>query len=167
VASIRRQGSRYEIRECVSTDRGPRQHTLASFRGVLSPEALDRAEAKASKPLHRDEVVARARRMGIPGTHRRRFPEARSLLAILQRGAKLDPSLVALLKAALEPLESESVPDHLTDAAEWIGQSEGERGRALRGLLRTADRIVRSRRPLRTRPRRVFPRFRSEPVGAS
>jgi hypothetical protein len=167
VASIRKQGRRYEIRECVRTERGPRQQTLASFRGVLSPEVLDRAEARASKPLRRDELVARARRLGIPVTHRRRFPEARALLSILQRGGKLDPTLVALLRSALEPLASEPVPDHLTDAAEWIGQSQGERGRALRGLLRTADRIVQSRRPLRTRPQRVFPRFRSDPARAS
>ena len=64
MASIRSQGERHEIRECVSTERGPRQITLASFRGVLSPEVLDRAEAKARKPLNREEIAARARAVG-------------------------------------------------------------------------------------------------------
>ena len=73
MASIRKQGKRYEIRECLSTDRGPRQRTLVSFQGVLSPEVLDLAEAKASKPLKRDELVARAAAMDIPVGSRRRF----------------------------------------------------------------------------------------------
>jgi hypothetical protein len=167
MASIRKQGKRYEIRECLSTDRGPRQRTLVSFQGVLSPEVLDLAEAKASKPLKRDELVARAAAMDIPVGLRRRFPEARALLAQLQRGARLDPGLVGLLKTALEPLPSEPLPSHLEEAAEWIGQSEREHGRALRGLLRAADRVLQSRGFLRTRPRAIFPRFSSERGGAS
>ncbi|MBW2273524.1 MAG: hypothetical protein JRG96_09655 [Deltaproteobacteria bacterium] len=167
MASIREQDGRYEIRECLSTERGPRQRILASFRGVLTPEVLDRAEEKALKPLKRMALVARALAMEIPVTHRRRYPEARALLAKLQRGGRLDPGLAALLRAALEPLPSESPPAHLEDAAEWIGQPEGVRGSALRGLLRTADRIVRSRGPLRTRPRELFPRFSSDPSQAS
>ncbi len=166
MASIRRQGKRHEIRECLNTKRGPRQYTLASFHGVLSPEVLDRAEEKARKPLERAKLAAHARKMGIPVTHRRRFPEARALLATLQRGGRLDPGLVTLLKSALESLPSEPVPDHLEDAADWVGQSEGERGKTLRGLVRAADRIVQSRGPLRTRPRESFPRFSSDPVGA-
>jgi hypothetical protein len=167
MASIRSQGRRYEIRECLDTERGPRQHTLASFRGVLTPEVLDRAEDTARKPLSREALVARARAMGIPVTHRRRYPEARALLATLQRGGRLDPGLAALLKSALDSLPSEPAPTHLADAAEWIGQSERVRGRVLRGLVRAADRIVQSRGPLRTRPREVFPRFSSEPARAS
>jgi hypothetical protein len=166
MASIRRlpnrRGDRYEIRECLSTDRGPRQRTLVSFSGALTPELLDLAEEKAQRPFRREELEARARALGIPVSARRRFPEARALLARLQRGEAPDPTLVELLREALAPLRAEPVPPHLRDAASWIGQPERERGRALRGLLRTADRILRSRGPLRTRPRDVFPRFSSE-----
>jgi len=162
MASIRKQRDRYEIRECLMTPRGPRQLSLVSFRGVLTPELLDEAEAKARKPLERADLVARARRMEIPVSRRRRYPEARGLLAALQRGADLEPTLVQLLKTALERRDSRAVPPHLADAAEWIGQSERERGAALRGLLRTADRILRSRPPLRTPRKKIFPHFSSE-----
>jgi hypothetical protein len=167
MASIRKQGDRYEIRECVATPRGPRQLRLASFRGVLTPEVLDRAESRARNPLHREGVVASAVRMGIPVSKRRHHPEARALLAALQRGAELEPTLVQLLETALERLDSREVPAHLVDAADWIGQPERERGAALRGLLRTADRILRSRPPLRTPPRQRFPRFSSDATGRS
>ena len=167
MASIRKQNDRYEIRECLVTLRGPRQLSLASFRGVLTPEVLDEAESKARKPLERADLVARAGRMGIPVSERRRHPEARGLLAALQRGAGLEPTLVKLLETALGRLDSRPVPDHLVDAAEWIGQPERDRGAALRGLLRTADRILRSRPPLRTPRREVFPRFSSESAGRS
>jgi len=167
MASIRKQGDRYEIRECIVSPRGPRQLSLASFRGVLTPEVLDEAEAKARKPLKRADLVERARRMGISVTERRRYPEARSLLAALQRGADLEPTLARLLETALQRLESRAVPAHLEDAAEWIGQPERERGVALRGLLRTADRILQSRPPLRVRKKRQFPRFSSKPEGGS
>jgi hypothetical protein len=140
MASIRKQGDCYEIRECLVTGRGPRQLSLASFRGVLTPEILDRAELKARKPLERTKLVARALRMGIPVCEHRRHPEARGLLAALQRGAELEPTMVKLLVAALGRLECRAVPAHLVDAAEWIGQPERERGAALRGLLRTLPR---------------------------
>lgn len=167
MASIRKQGDRYEIRECLVSLRGPRQLSLASFRGVLTPEVLDEAEAKARKPLKRADLVARAVRLGIPVVEVRRYPKARGLLAALQRGADLEPTLVHLLTTALERLDSRPVPAHLVDAAEWIGQPERERGVALRGLLRTADRILRSRPPLRTPTQEPFPQFSSESTGAN
>jgi hypothetical protein len=165
MASIRKQGDRYEIRECLATPHGPRQLALASFRGVLTPEVLDRAEAKAHKPLKRADLMARAVQIGISVTERRQHPEARTLLASLQRGAELEPTLVQLLQTALQRLDSRAVPDHLVDAADWIGQPERERGAALRGLLRAADRILRSRPPLRTPRQQTFPRFSSDSAG--
>ncbi len=167
MASIRKQSDRYEIRECHVTLQGPRQLSLASFRGVLTPEVLDDAEAKARKPLDRADLVARAIRMGIPVSEARRYPEARGLLAALQRGAELEPTLVRLLETSLGRLDSRAVPAHLVDAAEWIGQPERERGTALRGLLRTTDRILRSRPPLRTPRQETFPRFSSESADRS
>lgn len=158
-----RPGRRCEIRECVATERGPRQYVLASFAGMLTPETLDRAEERARRPFDREALIARAQRMGIPVTRRRRFPEARALLASLQRGGGLDPRLVTLLREALAALPAEPVPEHLAEAAFWLGQSEAARGRALRGLLRATDRVLRSRGPLRSPPARRFPRFRSAP----
>ena len=127
MASIRSQGSTFEIRECRSTDAGPRQHTLARFKHVLTPEVLDEAAARAQ------------RRFGWP----------------------LDPSLVHLLKEALAACEARPLPAHLSDASEWLGRSEAARGKALRGLLRAASRIVRSRGPRREQPHEPFPRFSS------
>ncbi|MBW2280083.1 MAG: hypothetical protein JRG76_18610 [Deltaproteobacteria bacterium] len=164
MASIRRTRSRYEIRECRGTPAGPRQAILASFKRALTPEVLDEAQASARLPFDRDAVARRARAMGVPVTRRRSHPEARRLLGVLQRGGVPTPALVARLRALLDPLPSEPVPEHLLDAQDWVGQPQAEHGRALRGLVRTADRIVQSRGALRSRPRRVFPRFSSRPV---
>jgi hypothetical protein len=161
MASIRRQGNSFEIRECLSTDRGPRQRPLARFRGVLTPEVLDQAQAAARRPFDRHLLLERARRQGIPVNCERRHPEARKLLAHLRAGRALDPTLVTLLRGALELLASEPLPSHLSDVADWVGQSEAVRGRALRGLLRTASRTLRSRGPLREPPLQTFPRFSS------
>jgi hypothetical protein len=165
MASIRKQGDLCEIRECLATERGPRQHALVTFRGVLTPDVLDRAEARATRPFYRRAVARRARRLGIAVGDRHRYPAARALLASLQRGERLEPTLVELLRSALDRLEARPVPEHLADAAEWIGQGERERGAALRGLVRTADRILASRPALRTRAAERFPKFSSEPAG--
>jgi hypothetical protein len=161
MASIRRQGHSFEIRECLSTERGPRQRPLARFRRVLTPEVLDRAEAAARRPFDRQALLERASRQGIPIAAERRHPEARRLLAHLRAGRALDPTLVALLCDALALRASEPLPPHLNDVAEWVGQSEAVRGKALRGLLRTASRVLRSRGPLREPPVEAFPRFNS------
>jgi hypothetical protein len=161
MASIRRQGDRFEIRECLTTDRGPRQRPLVRFRRVLTPEVLDRAESAARRPFDRRALVERARRQGVPVTGERRHPEARRLLAQLRTGRPLDPTLVTQLRSALELLAAEPVPPHLGEVAEWIGQDEAARGKAMRGLLRTASRVLRSRGPLRQPPAQAFPRFSS------
>jgi hypothetical protein len=161
MASIRRQGHRVQIRECRSTARGPRQFLLVSFVGALTPEVLDRAEERARSPLDRRQLAAAARRRGIPVVAERRSAEARLLLARLRRGEPLAPILVALLRAALDPLPARPLPAHLEDAAEWLGRSDFDRGKALRGVLRTADRILRSRGAVRGRPAEAFPRFRT------
>ncbi|MCA9509740.1 MAG: hypothetical protein KC560_03480, partial [Myxococcales bacterium] len=62
---------------------------------------------------------------------------------------------------ALAPLEARPVPEHLADAADWLGQPEAARGRALRGLLRAASRTVRSRGAIRALPEEPFPHFDS------
>jgi hypothetical protein len=167
MASIRKQGNSYEIRECRSTARGPRQFTLARFEHVLTPEVLDEAAARAHRPFDRRKLVERARERGIAVTGQRRSAAARRLLADLRSGRPLDPSLVTLLEQALAGLEGRPLPPHLEEAADWLGRSEAARGKALRGLLRTASRVLRSRGPLRERPPEPFPRFSSVEASAS
>ena len=159
MASIRRQGSRFEIRECHDTEAGPRQRTLARFDRVLTPEVLDEAAARARRPFDRRVLLSRARQQGIPIADRYRSSDARRLIAALRDGRPLQPSLVGLLQEALTRLDSRPLPAHLDDAAEWLGVSEAARGKALRGLLRTASRAASSRGPLRAPPHQLFPRF--------
>ncbi len=161
MASIRRQRDLYEIRECRSTPRGPRQFTLARFRGVLTPEVLDEAAAAARQPFDREQLRSAARERGIPVTPERRHEAARRLLAELRRGVALEPGLVGLLRDALAALPARELPEHLVEAAEWIGRSEAARGKALRGLLRTASRVARSHGSRRDPPEERFPRFSS------
>jgi hypothetical protein len=161
VASIRRQGSLFEIRECIATPDGPRQRALARFRGVLTADVLDRAAEAASRPFDRAALVARARRAGIAVSEQYAETGARRLLAHLRAGRPLDPALVGLLRGALDLAEAQPLPPHLADVADWVGASEAARGRALRGLLRTASRVLRSRAPLREPEPERFPRFSS------
>jgi len=162
MASIRRQGKRFEIRECHDTPAGPRQRMLARFDGVLTPEILDEAERRARRPFDRQALLERARRQGVPTAETYRSADARRLIAALRRGQALQPTIVTLLRAELERLETRPLPEHLEDAAEWVGESEASRGKALRGLLRAASRALRSRGPLRSAPGPRFPRFSSE-----
>lgn len=163
MASIRKQRDLCEIRECRSTERGPRQFTLARFREVLTPEVIEEAAARAQRPFDARKLIAIARSRGIAIASERRHAAARQLLGELRAGRGLEPSLVALLKQALGAIEERPLPDHLADAADWVGRSETSRGKALRGLLRAASRVVRSRAPRREASDALrFPRFSSE-----
>jgi hypothetical protein len=161
MASIRQQGDAFEIRECESSEAGPRQRALTRFRRILTPEVLDRAAVAARKPFDREALIQRARARGIPVAEARRETGARSLLGFLRRGGQLDPLVVALLREALTSMEARATPSHLADVVDWVGQSESARGRALRGLVRTASRIARSRSAVRSAPLEPFPRFSS------
>lgn len=165
MASIRQQsrkpGHQFEIRECRATERGPRQYTLARFRDILTPDVIEEAAARAQRPFDREQLIALAERKGIPVSRDTRSQAARRLLAELRAGQRLDPSLVRLLKEALALAEAAPLPEHLSEAADWLGESEAVRGRALRGLLRTASRVVQSRGAIRAWPEEPFPRFSS------
>ena len=156
-----RPGGRLDIRESIATREGPRSRTLASFRGVLTPEVLERAERRASRRFDRARLLARAAALGVPATERREDRAARELLASLRAGGSLDPVLGAALRSELGRRAPMPVPAALADTVEWLGASADERGRALRDLLRLSDRIARSRELPRPRPRERFPRFRS------
>ena len=161
MASIRQQGEAFEIRECEVSAAGPRQRALVRFRRILTPEVLDRAAAAAHRPFDREALLERARARGIPVSESRRDSSALRLLGFLRRGGELDPEVVTMLRDALAFRESRPVPDHLEDVVDWAGQTASARGRALRGLLRTAGRIVRSRPRLHSAPIEPFPRFSS------
>jgi hypothetical protein len=122
---------------------------------------LDEAAARATRPFDREQLVADARARGIPVSSRRRHLAARKLLGELQSGRPLDPSLVALLRQALDGLDAQPLPEHLAEAAEWVGRSEAGRGKALRGLLRAASRVMHSRGAVRPPAEEPFPRFHS------
>lgn len=158
---VRRRADRVEIRESRATPRGPRSRVLASFSGPLTPEVLDRAAARATRPFDRRALLRRARAAGIPVQERSREPEARALLARLRRGDPLDPALAAALRRALERQPEAPVPEALAEVSEWVGAGARERGAALRELLDLYGRIARSRAPRRERERRRFPRFSS------
>ncbi len=162
MASIRKQRETCEIRECRSTERGPRQYVLARFKEVLTPEVLAQAAARAKCPFDATKLVASARARGIAVSSERRHAAARQLLGELRAGQPLEPSLATLLKEALAEIDERPIPDHLADAADWVGRSETSRGKALRGLLRAASRVVRSRGPRRAVREARFPRFSSK-----
>lgn len=171
MASIRKQGDVYEIRECVSTSSGPRQRALARFRGVLTPADIDRALAVARRPFRRAELLRRARAQGVPVAEIPRQEEARLLLAHLRDGGTIEPVLAKLLIEALGACSAQAegsiglgdgaLPEHLEDVADWVGRPEAVRGRALRGLLRAASRVVQSRPELREPVEAPYPRFSS------
>jgi len=161
LASIRQQGNAYEIRECRSTEKGPRQFALARFTGILTPEVLEEAAARAHRPFDVRELLASARRRGIPVSPHRTHTAARQLLAELRAGRPIEPSLVAQLRQALAMLDGGSLPEHLQDAADWMGRSESARGKALRGLLRAASRVIHSRGSRHALADEPFPRFSS------
>lgn len=170
MASIRKQGDVFEIRECLPTRSGPRQRALARFRRILTPADLDRARAAARQPFDRADLVKRARAQGIPVAAAPRSGEARRLLAYLRDGGQVEPVLANLLIGSLAGFQGAvgpkrraepEVPAHLEGVVEWVGRSESARGRALRGLLRTASRVVRSREDVREQAEEAFPRFSS------
>ncbi len=159
---IARGSGRFEIRETCSSSGVTRTRSLAGFRGSLSPDVLERAAARASKPFDAARIRARASELGVLVTNRRDDRAARALLAHLRSGFPVDPILVTILRGALERAPAAPIPEDLADAAEWIGVSAARRGEALRGLLRVSDRIMRARLPGREKPPLDFPRFSSQ-----
>ncbi len=157
-----RKDGRNEIRETLQTAAGSRARTLAIFRGSLAPEILDRAAERALLPFDPDALRERARQLGVTVIEGHGDAEARSLLKRLRSGGAIDPILAGLLQTELVQLEHSEVPVELREASDWLEVPPAARGRALRGLLRVSDRIVRSRPAIKSRPPANFPRFRSK-----
>jgi len=161
MAYIHQRGSRVEIRESVSTPRGPRSRVLASFSGPLTRDVVARAAHRATRPFDPVALQRRARARGIEVRTVSREPEARALLARLRRSDPIDPRLVTLLRTALERAPAEPLPDDLADVGDWVGASDRERGVALHDLLGLADRVLAGRPERRRPPQPDFPRFSS------
>ena len=137
---VQRRDGRVEIREAVSTARGPRSRTLASFRGALSPEVLQRAARRAGRPFNPEPLIARAGALGVPVTDRPQNRVARELIARLRRGEPIDPVLVTILNEALAAVPAAPVPAALGEVVDvrrrkpaMAARSEHERNLPLIG----------------------------------
>ena len=163
---VRRSADRIESRESLATSRGPRSRLLASFSEPLSPDVLERAAARATRPFDRRALIRRARAKGIEIADRSREPEARALLARLRRTDAIEPTLLAALRNALAQLPERPVPDELADVSEWIGASPEARGAAVRELMDLYGEIARSRPPRRERETPRFPAISSKRIAS-
>ncbi|MBM3658423.1 MAG: hypothetical protein FJW95_02830 [Actinobacteria bacterium] len=128
---------RFEVRESVVTDRGPRARSLVTFT-ELDEVAMAKARARALRPFDDTEVTAAARRLGAPVVVESAVERhARALLAELRRGNRPPPVLAALIVRALGV--TPEIDDNVEAAAEWIGVDDGPRGEAIADLLDLAD----------------------------
>lgn len=151
-----RQG-RFEVRESKSTPEGPRSRTLVSFR-ELTDELIEKAQAKAEKPIDAEELRRAARRAGAPIVGPPIDRAARDLISELGKGRRLDPPLRHLLTSLLsreKANDSQPPSDSGLSVAAWVGATPEQRGRALVDLLLLADAIPsrgRKKDPLRFPP---------------
>jgi hypothetical protein len=150
---VSRAGGTWEMRESRMTPRGPRSHTLATFR-VLTSVVIEQAMERARKPLHPEDLRRAAARAGAPIAPSPPDRAAGELLAEIARGRRPRGVLRDLLLAGLS--EDRSGPSENARAAgAWIAATPAQRGEALRDLLLLSDRLPAGRIP--SRPR--FPRI--------
>jgi hypothetical protein len=153
---VRRSNGTIQIRESVRLPKGPRSHTLASFSDVLSDRALNEAERKATRPFDRDALIEQAHRLGV-GWESSTNAAARTLVMSLRTGEHLDPILVGLLNEELAKLPAAAVKGELSEAANWLGYPDHERGSALSNLLRLDDASLQSKGRLSSRRHQRYP----------
>ena len=149
----------FEIRESHATARGPRSRTLTSFR-TLTPEALAKATARASRPLDAEKLRRAAQRKGAPLASSASDMAAATLLAELEQGRPPRASLRRLLGEALAGTAG-SLSSNAAAAPAWLGSTPQRRGEALHDLLLLVDSLPAGRRGV-DRPR--FPRIESRPA---
>jgi len=148
---VRRPGGRWEVRESVSTDRGPRARTLATFRR-FTPAVITRAVGAATRPTTPDEILEAAEHAGAVSAAADAASQA--LLAEVAAGRMPSPGLRRLVIGMLSDPPAHDPPG--AEAAEWFGTSDEQRGQALRDLLRFVDAV-----PARPRPPLRFPSLRT------
>lgn len=152
---VPRSNGSWEIRESHLTAKGPRSRTLGTFRS-LTPDVVDRAQARASKPLERDALLRAARRAGAPVALPEADAAAAELLRSLAEGARPRPALERALRDALAA-GARAATSNAQAAAAWVGVTPQRRGEALLDLLLLADSLPRRRRG----EREGFPRIES------
>jgi hypothetical protein len=152
---VARKTGAWEIRESHGTNAGPRSRTLATFR-TLTPEVIQRAQARSTKRLNASELRKAARRVGAPVAAPPPDRTAGELLAQLAAGHRPRPLLARLLAKALSADESQPA-DNAEAAAAWIAASPERRGETLHDLLLLVDHLPRAG----TRERSRFPRIAS------
>lgn len=151
-----RGSRRFEVRESLATERGPRSRSLATF-AELDEVVLAKARTRALRPFDDGAVVAAARRIDAPVVIEPPAERhARALLAELRAGRRPPPALAALLRRALDDVPA--IDDNAQAAAEWIGATPEQRADALVDLLGLADAI---RSSVRRSDAPVFPRISS------
>jgi hypothetical protein len=153
-----RANGAFEIRESRSTTAGPRSRTLATFK-TLTPEIVERARERSSKPLDPDDLRRAARRAGAPVAPSAGDRASAELIAELATGRGPRPALTRLLLGVLQAGDGKPA-DNAEAAAAWITATPQRRGDTLRDLLLLVDRLPRRR----TRERERFPRIQSRPA---
>lgn len=155
--------ARWELRESITTERGPRSRTLASF-DVLTDGVLRQAAARATRPLDPGAVRAAARRAAVPVELPAAEQAARHLASELAQGATLPPALSGVLASLLSELVPSPAPvsDSAKAAAQWADATPRDRADALHDLLLLADALPSPRRAAAVRTE--FPRFQSLPA---
>jgi hypothetical protein len=141
---IARKDGRFEIRESHTTPRGPRSRTLATF-GVLTDAVLEHAWGRARSHFDKRAIRQRAVELGAHTTTGSIAVDARRLITALRNGEQLPPDLAELLRRELPP--PAELHNTMSDAPDWIGASDEQRGRTLVDLLDLATRVPRRRRP--------------------
>ncbi|MEH3053444.1 MAG: hypothetical protein PGN13_05450 [Patulibacter minatonensis] len=155
-----RARGRWELRESVSTDRGPRSRTLASF-DRLTDDVLHQAAQRATRPFDEAAVRADARRKAVPFELPPAERAARELAGLLAHGATVTPAIAGILRDLLDASTPRPPSDAARAAAEWIGTTPEDRAAALEDLLLLADAL-----PMPKRAERPdFPRLISTAGG--
>lgn len=144
---VRRPSGSWEIREAVSTPKGPRSRTLASFRR-FTPAVVTRAVRAATRPTGSEEIYAALEQAGAVSSAA--DEAARALLTEISAGRSPSPGLRRLVQAMLSTSRESHQPG--AEAAEWFARPDMERGDALRDLLDFVDAL-----PPRAAPPLAFP----------
>ena len=162
---VDRRSGTWEIRESHATATGPRSRTLASFQ-TLTPEVIERAQARSAKTLDARELRAAATRAGAPIAVETSDRASVELLSELTSGRAPRPVLRRLLVDALQGArhqpssgaQATASSSGAQSAAAWITATPKERGEALYDLLLLTDRLPPSRAPAGPRFPRLSPR---------
>jgi hypothetical protein len=97
---VKKTSGRFEIRESVQTDAGPRSRTLADFP-ALNETVLDLARSRATTPFDDSKIRAGARKLGTP-VEEPQDQLARQLLRFMSRGHMPSPVHQKSLLRALQ-----------------------------------------------------------------